>query len=110
MFFAIFACRIGSFNELEQHRGKPGWRRWLGKHDLPSADGLAYVSERIEPDDLRSCLGHVYSRLKRNKVLGPRRGWMLAAVDGHEINSSYKRCCDRCLTRELEVGGVKKTQ
>lgn len=106
----MFACRIGSFNELEQHRGKPGWRRWLGKHDLPSADGLAYVSERIEPDDLRSCLGHVYSRLKRNKVLGPRRGWMLAAVDGHEINSSYKRCCDRCLTRELEVGGVKKTQ
>jgi hypothetical protein len=108
--FAMFSCRIGSFNELEQHRGKPSWRRWLGKHDIPSSDELAYVSERIDPDDLRTCLGHVYSRLKRNKILEPRHGWMLAAVDGHEINSSYKRCCERCLTRELEVGGVKKTQ
>jgi hypothetical protein len=110
VFFAMFACRIGSFNELEQHRGMPSWRRWLGKHDLPSADELAYVSERIELDDLRACLGHIYSRLKRNKVLEPRHGWMLAAVDGHEINSSYKRCCDCCLTREIECRSGTKTQ
>ena len=83
VFFAMFMCRIGSFNELEQHRGLPSWRRWLGKFGLPSADELAYVSERIETDDLRDCLGHVYSRLKRNKVLAPRRGWALAAIDGH---------------------------
>ena len=106
----MFVCRIRSFNELEQHRDKPSWRRWLGKHGLPSADDLAYVSERIELDDLRSCLGHIYSRLKRNKVLEPRRGWMLAAVDGHEINSSYKRCCDCCLTREIECRNGTKTQ
>lgn len=110
VFFAMFACRIGSFNELEQHRGTPSWRRWLGKHSLPSADDLAYVSERIDTDDLRACMGHVYSRLKRNKALGPRHGWMLAAVDGHEIGSSYKRCCERCLQRELEVGGETKVQ
>ena len=106
----MFACRIGSFNELEQHRGTPSWRRWLGKHDIPSADDLAYVSERIELDDLRACMGHIYSRLKRNKVLEPRHGWMLAAVDGHEINSSYKRCCEHCLTRRIKVGDVTKTQ
>ena len=35
---------------------------------------------------------------------------MLTAVDGHEINSSYKRCCDCCLKRELEVRGEFKTQ
>lgn len=106
----MFACRIRSFNELEQHRGIPSWRRWLGKHGLPSADDLAYVSERIHVDDIRACMGHVYSRLKRNKVLEPRHGWMLAAVDGHEIGSSYKRCCERCLQRELEVGGKTKVQ
>ena len=106
----MFGCRIGSFNELEQHRGVPRWRRWLGKHELPSADELAYVSERIHVDDLRACMGHVYSRLKRNKVLEPRHGWMLATVDGHEIGSSYNRCGECCLQRELEVGGKTKVQ
>lgn len=106
----MFACRLASFNELEQHRGKSGWRRWLGGHALPSADELAYVSERIDPGGLRTCLGEVYSRLKRNKVLGPRHGWMLAAVDGHETGSSYHRCCPDCLQREVETGGETKVQ
>ena len=35
---------------------------------------------------------------------------MLAAVDGHEIASSYKRCCECCLKRKLEVGGDIKVQ
>jgi hypothetical protein len=107
----MFSCRIGSYNELEQHRGKSGWRRWLGGgHDLPSADELGYVSERIDVEDLRRCLGHVYSCLKRNKVLEPRYGLMLGAIDGHEIGSSYKRCCKHCLTRKIEVGGETKIQ
>ena len=110
VFFAMFTCRIGSFNELDQHRGQPSWRRWLGKFGLPSADELAYVSERIDADDLRADLGNIYTRLKRNKVLAPRRGWALAAIDGHEISSSYKRCCERCLKREIEVNGEIRTQ
>ena len=60
VFFTMFVCRIPSFNELEQHRGHPSWRRWLGKYGLPSADELGYVSERIEVDDLRACLGQIY--------------------------------------------------
>ena len=110
VFFAMFCCRLPSFNDLEQYRDKSSWRRWLGGSPLPSADELAYVSERIDPEGLRACLGGVLSRLKRNKVLAPRHGWMLAAIDGHEINSSYKRCCDQCLQRNIMVGGVEKTQ
>lgn len=106
----MFVCRIGSFNELEQHRDRRSWRRWLAGFVLPSADDLAYVSERIDVDDLRRAQGSVYSCLKRNKVLEPMDGWMLAAIDGHEIGSSYKRCCDCCLQRELEVGGDTKVQ
>ncbi len=74
----MFCCRLPSFNELEQHRNKSSWTRWLGNHRLPSADELAYVSERIEPDSVRGCLGHIYFCLKRNKILAPQRGWMLA--------------------------------
>ena len=110
VFFAMFLCRIGSFNELEQQRGRSCWRRWLGGHDLPSSDDLAYVSERLDADDLRVCLGQVYSRLMRNKVLVPGHGLALAAVDGHEIGSSYKRCCDCCLKRRIEVGDGTKVQ
>jgi len=108
--FAMFCCRLPSFNELEQHRHKSSWTRWLGGHCLPSADELAYVSERLEPEGLRQCLGHIYSKLKRNKVLMPQRGWMLAAVDGHEVFSSYKRCCDTCLQRTITVRGEQKIQ
>lgn len=108
-FFAMFVCRLGSFNALEQLRTKSCWRRWLGSR-LPSADELAYVSERINTDDLRTCQGQIYARLKRNKVLQPVRGWMLAAIDGHEINWSYRRCCEKCLQREIEAGGKKRIQ
>lgn len=106
----MFICRIGSFNELEQHRGRAGWRRWLGRHPLPSADELAYVSERIDADSLRRILGHFYSRLKRNKVLSATQGHMLAAIDGHEIGSSYHRCCACCMKRSLEAGGKTRVQ
>lgn len=106
----MFCCRFPSFNELEQHRGKSSWKRWLSGQKLPSADEMAYVTERLEPEGLRQCLRHIHSKLKRNKVLTPRCGWMLAAVDGHETFSSYKRCCEKCLQRTMTVRGKKKIQ
>jgi len=110
VFFAMFSSRLPSFNELEQHRAKSSWKRWLGGSELPSADELAYVSERIDPGGLRKCLGHVHSRLMRNKVLKARHGLMLAAIDGHETHSSYKRCCPGCLQRRVKVGKTEKIQ
>lgn len=109
-FFAMFACRLPSFNELEQHRPSNSWKRWLGGHVLPCADELGYTSERIDLEGLRNCHGAVYARLIRNKVIAPLHGWMLAAIDGHELNSSYKRCCESCLQRTVTVGKEKKIQ
>ena len=106
----MFSCRIGSFNELEQQRGSRNWKRWLGNHDLPSADELAYVSEKIDTDDLRCCMANIYSRLKRNKILLPTNGFMVAAVDGHEMGWSYHRASENCLEREIEVGGETRIQ
>ena len=34
-FFAMFACRLPSFNELEQQRRSSCWKRWLGGRALP---------------------------------------------------------------------------
>ena len=106
----MFLCRVPSFNELEQQRDKRSWLKWLGGHQLPSADALAYVSERIDLDDLRRCHGQIYTQLKRNKVLQPRRGWMLAAVDGHEIGCCEARCCEHCCQREIKTKTGAKTQ
>lgn len=110
VFFAMFACRLPSFNELEQQRRATSWKRWLGGHPLPCADELAYVSERLDLDALRDCQGRIHSCLKRNKIIRARHGWILAAVDGHEINSSYKRCCDQCLERTIKVDGKPTVQ
>lgn len=107
--FLMFLCRLRSFNELEQYIHQPSWRRWLGDA-APSVDEIAYVSERMHLGSLREVLAHLYARLMRNKVLQPMRGWRVGAVDGHEIGWSYKRCCEQCLIRQVEVGGQKRTQ
>lgn len=107
--FLMFLCRLRSFNELEQYIHQPCWRRWL-KDAAPSVDEIAYVSERLDLDSLREVLAHLYTRLMRNKVLQPMRGWRVAAVDGHEIGCSYKRCCQECLTRSVKVGEQHRTQ
>jgi hypothetical protein len=114
MLFVMFLCRLRSFHELEQYRGLVAWRHWLDpakRRRMPCADEIAYVSERIDLGALRDVSAHLYSRLMRNKVLERVRGWRVAAVDGHETASSYKRCCEECLTRTIEVkGGTSRIQ
>jgi hypothetical protein len=52
-------------------------------------------------------------RLKRNGVLRSdwSRGLVVAAVDGIEICSSFARCCDACMEREVQhkVNGEMRT-
>lgn len=97
----------GQFNALVQLRRSPALNRWLGTRSLPSAKEMAIVSESVEPEPLRRCLGSIMHRLRRNKVLRPRHGLMLAAIDGHETHSSYKRCHAQSLRRKITVNGEK---
>lgn len=103
----MFAARVPSFNALVQLRAASALNRWLGTRTLPSAKELAIVSEITDPTPLRDCLGFVMHRLRHNKVLEPRHGLMLAAIDGHETNWSYKRCHAQSLQRELTLNGEK---
>ena len=106
----MFAARLPSFNALVQLRLSKSLNRWLGTRTVPSAKELAIVSESIDPAGLRACLGSIMHRLRRNKVLRPRHGLMLAAIDGHEAHASYKRRHEGCLEREITVGGRKVIQ
>ena len=108
-FMMLWLCRSPSFLMLEQ-AGRKGAGRGYLHHAMPGADQLANISEGLDLDGLRDILGRMYKRLGRNKVLRAFRGHRLAVVDGHEINASYRRCCEQCQTRKLIVNGEERIQ
>ena len=106
----MFATRRPSFNALIQLRASKAIARWLGVARMPSASEMAIVSESADPDRLRDCLGDIMHKLRRNKVLTPRHGLMLAAIDSHETHSSYKHCHVGSLERKVTVRGREVIQ
>lgn len=106
----MFTSRQPSFNALLELRASKAIARWLGVARMPSAKEMAIVSESADADQLRACLGDIMHKLRRNKVLTARHGLMLAAIDGHETHSSYKRHHEHSLEREITVGGRKVIQ
>ena len=78
-----------------------------------SDDTLGYALERQPPADVFSLGCEIAGRLKRNGVLRSdwSRGLVVAAVDGIEICSSFVRCCDACMEREIQhkVNGELRT-
>jgi hypothetical protein len=77
-----------------------------------SEDTLGYALQRQDPASVFALGCAVARRLKRNGVLHSHwaRGRLVAAVDGIEICSSFSRCCDACMEREVEhqVDGQKR--
>lgn len=104
-------AQMGSLNALEQTEGNSFWKKWLGD-SLPSADVMGTVFSSIDRDAFRGILRHLYSRLKRNKVLRPAFSDNLFAlvIDGHESSASYLRCCDKCLQREIKTSNGSTVQ
>lgn len=78
-----------------------------------SDDTLGYALERQSPESLFALSCSIARRLKRNGVLRSEwsRGLVVGAVDGIEICSSYVRCCDACMQREVKrkVNGEIRT-
>lgn len=94
--------------EAECHRGV------LAKRIGPiSDDTLAYSLERQSPEPVFALSCEIARRLKRNGVLRSdwSRGWVVGAVDGIEICSSFARCCAACMEREVQhkVNGKMQT-
>jgi hypothetical protein len=78
-----------------------------------SDDTLGYALERQSPEPVFTLSCEIARRLKRNGVLRSEwsRGLVVAAVDGIEICSSFVRCCDACMEREIQhkVNGELRT-
>jgi hypothetical protein len=79
-----------------------------------SDDTLAYALERQAPEPVFALSCDIARRLKRNGVLHSdwSRGFVVGAVDGIEICSSFARCCAACMEREVQhkVNGEMKTE
>jgi hypothetical protein len=69
-----------------------------------SEDAMGYALQRQDPAPVFALGCEVARRLKRNGVLHSDwgRGRLVAAVDGIEICSSFLRCCEACMEREVE--------
>ena len=79
-----------------------------------SDDTLGYSLERQSPEPVFALSCAIARRLKRNGVLRSdwSRGLVVGAVDGIEICSSFARCCDACMEREVQhkVNGEMQTE
>jgi hypothetical protein len=77
------------------------------------ADTIGYALQRQSPGPIFTLGCEVARRPRRNGVLRSdwSRGLMVAAVDGIEIRSSFARCCDACMQREVQhkVRGETRT-
>jgi len=94
--------------EAECHHGA------LSKRIGPiSDDTLGYTLERQSPESVFALGCEIARRLKRNGVLHSdwSRGLVVGAVDGIEICSSFARCCQACMEREVQhkVNGEMQT-
>jgi hypothetical protein len=78
-----------------------------------SDDTIGYALQRQSPAPLFALGCDIARRLKRNAVLRSdwSRGLTVAAVDGIEICSSFARCCDACMQRQVQhkVRGEMRT-
>jgi Transposase DDE domain len=78
-----------------------------------SDDTIGYALQRQSPEPVFTLGCEIARRLKRNGVFRSdwSRGLVVAAVDGIEICSSFSRCCDACMEREVQhkVRGEMRT-
>lgn len=90
-----------------KRRGKP-----LVSKKIPSADTIGYAYARMDPQGLRDVLKGVCTLARRNKALRRRDPALpvTAAIDGHELFKSFRRCCPQCLQREVQAGTEKRIQ
>lgn len=104
VFDAVFlgaAMQVSSLLQIEAECRRGALAKRIGPI---SDDTLGYALQRQSPEPVFALGCQIARRLKRNGVLRSdwSRGLVVAAVDGIEICSSFVRCCDACMQREVQ--------
>jgi hypothetical protein len=92
---------IPSFLQLEAETELPQWQRWVGYKHKISHDTFGYVSERLDPEQLRRGASWINRKLKRGKAfeVSKVKGLLAVSLDANEQFCSDHRCCADCLSR-----------
>lgn len=113
VFDAVFwgaAMQIPSLLQIEAECRNGALAKRIGPI---SDDTIGYALQRQSPEPVFALGCEIARCLKRNGVLRSdwSRGLVVAAVDGIEICSSFARCCDACMHREVQhkVHGEMRT-
>ena len=96
-------AQIPSFLQLQAETKLPQWQRWVGYQKPISHDTFGYVSERLDPVQLRRGARWINKKLKRGKAFEANKinGLLVVSLDANEQFCSDHRCCEDCLTREV---------
>ncbi|MEI7935971.1 MAG: hypothetical protein WCK27_04715, partial [Verrucomicrobiota bacterium] len=94
---------IPSLLQLQEETKLPQWQRWMGYRHPISHDTFGYVSERMDPGQLRRAGIWINRKLKRGKAFDTNKinGLLAVSLDANEQFCSDHRCCEDCLTREI---------
>jgi hypothetical protein len=113
VFDAVFlgaALQVPSLLQIEAECCRGALAKRIGPI---SDDTIGYALQRQAPAPVFALGCDIARRLKRNGVLRSdwSRGLVVAAVDAIEICSSFARCCDACMRREVQhkVRGETRT-
>jgi len=111
------AVHIPSLLQLQEETRLPQWQQWVGYPHPISHDTLGYVSERLDPEQLRRAAFWINHKLKRGKAFEANKinGLLVVSLDANEQFCSDCRSCDDCLTRQVTCKDAdgrefKKTQ
>jgi len=98
----------GSHLQVEAETRLPQWQRWVGYRGPISHDTLGYVSERLDPAQLRRAGVWINRKLKRGKAFeaSKLKGLLVVSLDANEQFCSDHRCCEDCLRREVTCKGA----
>jgi hypothetical protein len=109
--------RIPSLLQLQEETKLPQWQQWMGYQEPISHDTFGYVSERLDPEQLRRADRWINRKLKRGKAFEANKvhGLLVVSLDANEQFCSDHRCCADCLSRQItckDASGqeFKKTQ
>lgn len=113
--FHAFVFRLPSLQQLQAELSHTYLPQWIGAPRPFRDDTLRYSLASFDLEALEKLLVEVNRRLKRSKALDPGRvqGCLVAALDGVEVLSSFSRCCDSCLQRQVwvrDAAGRKQPQ
>src|SRR6516162_657999 len=107
-----FVFRLPSFPQLDSELSHSYLPHWIGAERAFGDDTLRYSLCSFELDPLQAMWVDVNRRFKRGKVFdqGRVQGRLVAAWDGVEVLSSFRRHCETCLERPRQPQGPSRPQ